>query len=259
MENAAHKNILIDMKKIPIKRRAGHLSYIDDPEGIKGIVAMSFPRKTHDERSVRIRDSFIKCLSANAQFIAFAKHFAYPSTASSDNDSEHFSSFCMNALYDSLANDRPRIIRTYLWLHNILQDFGCLKNEDIWNLKIIIAIYSDVEWPSFHPCLIQRDFLENVDIRIYDHFDEIAQEDYRFVECLNHLIMNDCLNENVDPNVLNQVKTYLAYFDWPSSFKEVRAATVHNLDSDVIEIARKIRQKLQDVPFRTILQIASKI
>jgi anaphase-promoting complex subunit 1 len=258
IENVVHKNILMDLKKVPIKRRAGHLSYIDDPEGIKGIVAMSFPRRTQDERSVRIRDSFIKCLSANAQFIAFAKHFAYPSATF--NDSDHFSSFCMNVLYDSLANDRPRIIRTYLWMHNILQDFKCLKNEDMWNLKIIIAIYlGDVEWPNFHPCLIQQDLLENIEIMIYDYFDEIAEEDIRFVECLKLLIMTDCLNENADPLVLNQVKMYISYFDWPSSFNKVRAATLNSLDSDIFDIARKIRQNLQDVPFKTILQIASKI
>lgn len=259
LENEVHKNVLKDMKMIPIKRRAGHLSYIDDPEGIKGIVAMSFPRKTHDERSVRIRDSFIKCLSANAQFIAFAKHFAYPCLAS-QNESDDFGSFCMNTLYDSLANDRPRIIRPYLWIRNILQDVGCLKNQDLWNLKIILAIYlGEGAWSDFNPCLIQPDFLENIGINIEDYFDEISEQDKGFVECLNRLIMTDCLNEKSDPLILNQVKTYISYFDWPASFKEVRAATVNNSEVDTVEIARKLRNSLQNVPFRTLLQIASKL
>lgn len=259
MDNIVHKNLLLDLQMIPIKRRAGHLSYVDDPEGIKGIVAMSFPRKTHDERSVRVRDSFIKCLSANSQFIAFAKHFAYPSLVS-NVESNQFGSFCMNTLYDSLANDRPRIIRIYLWIHTILEDLGCMKSEDLWNLKVILAIYlGDIAWQNFNPCLIQLDFLEHIDIKIFEYFDQLEEDDSRFKKCLKDLIMTDSFTANTDPYILHHAKTYISYFDWPLCFKEVRNAIFNDLGSDIVENAKKIRQKLEDVPFKAILQIASKI
>ena len=261
MENTIHQNLVINSKIIPIKKRAGHLSYIDDPEGIKGIVAMSFPRKSHDERSVRVRDSFIRCLSANSQFVAFAKHFAYPSLIS-DKDSDQFGTFCMNTLYDSLANDRPRIMRVYLWIHHILQDIGSLNNQDLWNLKIIGALYlGDSIWQEnlkFKPCLIQPDFLEHVDIEIYEYFEEL-EEDSRFGKCLKHLIMNDQFDETTDSCILAQAKIFMNYYDWPLSFIDIRATFLNNLESNLVERAKKIRKDIHNIPFRTILQIASKI
>ncbi len=124
-QNAAHRRLLSSGQIVYVKRKTGHISYAQDPRGLRSIIARSVPGVTDlgagsDEHSTA---EFVQCFSEDPNVLAFARLFcsrmddsgATGRSATSGSDEDV--SFCTNVLHECLAHDKPEILTTYLSIY----------------------------------------------------------------------------------------------------------------------------------------------
>ena len=127
--NAAHRRLLSSAQIVYVKRKTGHISYAQDPRGLRSIIARSVPGLTdlgagRDEHSTA---EFVQCFSEDPNMLAFARLFCSrmhddglgfaPNGASHSSVSDEHVPFCTNVLHECLAHDKPEILATYLSIY----------------------------------------------------------------------------------------------------------------------------------------------
>lgn len=121
-----HRNTLLRSQTLYVKRRSAFLSYTEDPRGTRSLFVRSrcsageagtldFPQvnttRTHPAGDL---SEFITSFSNDFLFLAFADHF---SRNDGETDEERlFQAYCHASLFDSILQDKPQSIQSYLTL-----------------------------------------------------------------------------------------------------------------------------------------------
>ena len=119
------------LEGIYVKRRAGYLSYADDPKGnrtlfVKAGLANGLPEADLGSMSIApvaqeglasLRQS-VAAYTSNPFLLAFVRRLCAPS-ASAPAPSKDLQQFCESALLEGLVNDQPQLIALYLHIRHV--------------------------------------------------------------------------------------------------------------------------------------------
>lgn len=265
--NPVHHSVMTTNAEILVKKKAGHHSYTVDPQGRRGLVASSFPKylfSACDARTLKSREAFIKSVSASPPLVAFAEHFCKPENDGSTSSS--FTSFCTNVLYECLKDDKPDVLRAYLWLYDTTKNLDALDCQSMRNLKIISALFdktktlnAEMKAPFFEPCLIQHDYLDIIKTKINNYFRIVEkQEDSRLGWMLNHFASQGESFLGVTKADFVRLGCYLSFFEWPYSFDDLKSRIAEHSGTNPMELAIHLRPSFKDVPLSTLLDIVKR-
>ena len=108
--NATDWNTRGNLTTLFVKRKAGNLSYLQDPNGLR---SLSMQTGSAD------RESFmksIKLFSDDAMLTSFAKYFCF----SSFDDDKVFERFCSDIAYECMKEEKSEILPIYLNIFRII-------------------------------------------------------------------------------------------------------------------------------------------
>ena len=129
-EHPRHKEALLHSQTLYVKRRTAFLSYTEDPRGSRSLFVRSgsssgdtatldFPQltdtKTHPAGDL---SEFIGSISNNVLFLAFADHLARSGYEGETPEERLFHKYCHAALLDSILQDKPQTLQSYLTLYS---------------------------------------------------------------------------------------------------------------------------------------------
>ncbi|KAI8929931.1 hypothetical protein BC831DRAFT_441633 [Entophlyctis helioformis] len=144
------------IRNLWVQRKAGHLSYADDPDGHNSILLMAAPQTLPATRQTArkpsempVDDAVLRSFSADPQILAFLRYFCKPQgPAREDSLAVDMSAFCMQVLFECLTADKLDMIQTHLWLYETMrkvdQGSGALTGIDARNLDLIVAHYDSL-------------------------------------------------------------------------------------------------------------------
>ncbi|KAL7555258.1 hypothetical protein ACHAWF_018933, partial [Thalassiosira exigua] len=113
-----------------VKRRAGHLGYLEDPNGLRSI-SMQTGTSGHQ--------SFLKSVKLfskdDALLISFTKYFCF----SSFEDDNLFERFCSDIAYECMKEEKSEILPIYLKMFRLieLKDGKKVSIDDVWDAKLL--------------------------------------------------------------------------------------------------------------------------
>lgn len=118
-----------NMSTLFVKRKAGHLSYLQDPNGLR---SLSMQTGSAD------RESFLKSIklfSDDPTLSSFAKYFCF----SSFDDDALFERFCKDIAYECMKEEKSDILPIYLKIFRLIESKGQKKTsiEDVWDSKLL--------------------------------------------------------------------------------------------------------------------------
>lgn len=118
-----------NLSTIFVKKKAGHLSYLQDPNGLR---SLSMQTGSAD------RDSFLKSIklfSADAMLTSFAKHFCF----SAFDDDELFERFCSDIAYECMKGEKSDILPMYLRVFRLIEPSARNKFdvESVWDARLL--------------------------------------------------------------------------------------------------------------------------
>ncbi len=127
--NATDWNVRGNLMTLFVKRKAGHLSYLQDPNGLR---SLSMQTGSAD------RESFLKSInlfSDDALLTSFAKYFCF----SSFDDDKALESFCSGIAYECMKEEKSEILPVYLKIFWLIESKGSKKisTEDVWDAKLL--------------------------------------------------------------------------------------------------------------------------
>ena len=127
--NATDWNTRGNLTTLFVKRKAGHLSYLQDPNGLR---SLSMQTGSAD------RESFmksIKLFSDDAMLTSFAKYFCF----SSFDDDKVFERFCSDIAYECMKEEKSEILPIYLKMFRIIESKGPRKVsvENVCDAKLL--------------------------------------------------------------------------------------------------------------------------
>ncbi|GAM19579.1 hypothetical protein SAMD00019534_027540 [Acytostelium subglobosum LB1] len=99
-----------------VKRKIGHLTYNEDPEGFKSL-AKSFPKSVKGSN----KEDILKSFSADAHILSFARHYCHSSGTANQEDEDE-ANFNTHMLYECLTHDQPEILSVQQLLHRLSKD-----------------------------------------------------------------------------------------------------------------------------------------
>eukprot|EP00794_Sanderia_malayensis_P020226 gene20226-22202_t len=126
------ERIIETISCLRVKRKAGYLSYSEDPKGHKNLMARTFT-----EQSEKLET--IKSFSSSSDAVLFAEFFCSQNDTNSHIDAEFLSS----VLFECVSNEKLEILQTYLSIEQIINDVtkgGC-DNERLVQLKMVFEFY----------------------------------------------------------------------------------------------------------------------
>jgi len=127
--NATHWNTRGNLTKLYVKRRAGHLSYLQDPNGLR-----SLSMQTGSGDSETFLKS-IKLFSDDTMLASFAKHFCF----SSFDDDKLFERFCSDIAHECMKEEKSEIIPLYVKLFRMVESNSpnMASVENVWDAKLL--------------------------------------------------------------------------------------------------------------------------
>ncbi|CAG8436254.1 8034_t:CDS:2 [Ambispora gerdemannii] len=226
---------------IYVKRKMGHLSYLEDPQSIWSLNSRLFPRKTPSNQSTGGQHSsnkweFVKVFSSDPQVLAFARHFC-------ENEMDRdLATFCTGVLQECLNSDKPEAIQIYLALYQSQQNLN-MNVLLLWNIKILLAYYEHavISCPDAtqNHALIQNAFVTSIRQNMNKFFSlspplttiSSESEQSQFARALQYYFTNlkfPSAEESEDMNangLLIQLANFLVYNDVPDP------KTIRNISS----------------------------
>jgi len=124
--NASHWNIRGSLAKLYVKRKASHLSYLQDPNGLR-----SLSMQTGSADSETFLKS-IKLFSGDAMLTSFA-HFCF----SSFEDDKLFERFCTDIAFECLKEEKSEIVPWYVQLFRMIESTNMASVENVWDAKLL--------------------------------------------------------------------------------------------------------------------------
>jgi len=104
---------------LTVQRKTGHLSYSEDPLGLRNLHARALPLVGSSLKSSSSAD-FIQSFSGDPAVLAFAQHIADTSQHIADDDAQSSGSY-MQVMFQSLKLEKPEAIPIYAELLTITQ------------------------------------------------------------------------------------------------------------------------------------------
>ena len=128
--NMADWNTKRTMSTLFVKRKAGHLSYVQDPNGLRSLSMQSGKPADHE--------SFLKSIklfSDDAVLSSFANYFCF----SSFNDDASFERFCNDIAYECMKDEKSDVLPVYLKMFRLIESRGQRKIsiENVWDSKLL--------------------------------------------------------------------------------------------------------------------------
>lgn len=176
--NESHLEVLrrVEGAALLVKRRAGHLSYAQDPHHSRSLLKRATPQRL--DFALPVADAadgeapsegqkqsgdFLSAFSDDPTISAFAKHFCHPrdseavasqpttardaifsleSTPSTSNETS-LAAFSRAVLYECISHDKPEMVMTYLHLWNALQLSSASRfPRDALLIKLLSSFYN---------------------------------------------------------------------------------------------------------------------
>jgi hypothetical protein len=177
--NKAHLEVLqrVEGATMLVKRRAGHLSYAQDPHHSRSLLSRATPQRldfalplasptddsVKDTQHLRQNTDFLSAFSDDPTIWAFVKHLCHPREVSdADSDTtlsvkdalfalesmpsskgeDSLAAFCRAALYECISSDKPEMVMIYLsiWRSLLSASAGDLQFE-VNNFRLLGAFY----------------------------------------------------------------------------------------------------------------------
>lgn len=136
---------------IELKRRVAHLSYEQDPLGLRSLLSRLLPEDIQRRR--KAIEEFIDAFDLAPEVRIFAQQFVGLASGTelfSGYDDEH-SQFCSAILYECLANDKLEMMQTYFEIQETQRSMlrlssscmieGVAFTQKYWNLKLAFAVF----------------------------------------------------------------------------------------------------------------------
>ena len=127
--SASHWHKRGNLPKIYVKRKAGHLSYLQDPNGLR---SLSMQAGSADSESFL---KSIKLFSNDVMLTSFAKHFCF---SFFDNDTL-FERFCTDIAYECMTEEKSEVIPLYLKMFCMFESNSAniASIEHVWEAKLL--------------------------------------------------------------------------------------------------------------------------
>ncbi|CAG8838871.1 3361_t:CDS:2, partial [Racocetra persica] len=147
------KNLEFDRKfwkdpTIYTKRKIGHLTYTEDPQGLRDLLTRIFPDgkslvDTKNQTTFRRQNlDFIRIFSSDPQVQAFTRYLCEDFNA--NDDEQALSAFCTGILSECLNEDKVEAIQIYQKLYQIQQDMEGINEMDLWNVMLVLEYYENI-------------------------------------------------------------------------------------------------------------------
>ncbi|CAB4461982.1 unnamed protein product [Rhizophagus irregularis] len=255
---------------IYVKRKTGHLTYSEDPQGLWDISAHIFP-KGKSIISPKVKKSndldFIKIFSSDPQVQAFTRYLCEASSANIYDKGRELSTFCTEILSECLNGNKPEAIQIYLALYQVQQSLEQISETNLWNLKLILGYYharktrnniddGKDERSYEENVLIKKEYIEVLKSRLDQYFEipkvniEQTNDNIQYFASLLHAYLtNSALPESEklggegnNKRLLHYLSSWLIYHEIPSRYtientirysKDLKANT-SRLTNDVI-------------------------
>ncbi|GBC06091.1 hypothetical protein RclHR1_06610014 [Rhizophagus clarus] len=260
-----------------VKRKTGHLTYSEDPQGLWDISAHIFPRGKSiiSSKAKKPNDlDFIKIFSSDPQVQAFTRYLCEVSSTNTYDKGRELSTFCTEILSECLNGNKPEAIQIYLALYQIQQSIGQISETNLWNLKLILGYYHARKMRNNtndeKNMLIKKEYIEVLKSKLDQYFkipqENIEQADNNiryFAHFLRAYLTNSALpesdklgGEENNKRLLHYLSSWLIYHEIPSRYiignimdysKDLKAKLKH------FESSKKSRLTSNDV----ILQVLS--
>jgi len=144
-KNVAQKLAISAYRVLCVKRKVGHLSYLEDPQGVSSLLARPRLKLMQSKSGVDTHSSdFMRAFTADPHVLAFAKQFCSTASESSDEQEREFVEFCTATLYDCLTHEKPEMLNAMISLHQTPRAFKRSSHSfHLRNIKILMAFYAD--------------------------------------------------------------------------------------------------------------------
>ncbi|XP_031572163.1 anaphase-promoting complex subunit 1-like [Actinia tenebrosa] len=177
-----HKTLLSKISTVLVKRRAGYLSYTDDPKGYRNLLARTFPEQS-DKTEV------IRSFSSEPQMVALAGLFCEKLSVS--DKEKDMSAFIASILYECITEEKPNAIKLYLSMNKAVEDINHLDPIELWEVKLALTFYLQA-FKRICQCtgsrlkpLLSLDFLTQCKVFVDNALDEsIAKTSTSLLTCL---------------------------------------------------------------------------
>ncbi|KAF0515978.1 putative Anaphase-promoting complex subunit 1 [Gigaspora margarita] len=147
------KNLEFDRKfwkdpTIYTKRKIGHLTYTEDPQGLRDLLTRIFPDGkslvgTRNQATFRRQNlDFIRIFSSDPQVQAFTRYLC--EDFNTNDDGQALSAFCTGILSECLNEDKVEAIQIYQKLYQIQQDMEGINEMDLWNVILVLEYYENI-------------------------------------------------------------------------------------------------------------------
>ncbi|XP_065681647.1 anaphase-promoting complex subunit 1 isoform X1 [Hydra vulgaris] len=137
-----------EMFNIYVKKKAGYLSYSEDPKGNKNLVSVI------SHQSDKLMQ--FKLINSDPDMEVFSQLFCTPDEDEGDNSKRKVNFFC-DILYDCVLKDKLDILSDYISIEETLENFEAGKqcNENIKQLNLLLLYYEKI-----HPKLQKRGLVQ---------------------------------------------------------------------------------------------------
>eukprot|EP00516_Mucochytrium_quahogii_P003269 CAMPEP_0203751382 /NCGR_PEP_ID=MMETSP0098-20131031/5463_1 /ASSEMBLY_ACC=CAM_ASM_000208 /TAXON_ID=96639 /ORGANISM=" , Strain NY0313808BC1" /LENGTH=2329 /DNA_ID=CAMNT_0050641079 /DNA_START=277 /DNA_END=7263 /DNA_ORIENTATION=+ len=170
-QNIAQKMALWAYRVLCVKRKVGHLSYMEDPQGVSSLLARPRLKLMQKKNlfgkaggAVSASSDIMRAFTADPHVLAFAKHFCAQGQNQRTEDQE-FVEFCTATLYDCLTHEKPEMLNAMINLFQSARVFKETRHSfHVRNLLLLNAFYDfknlheDLEEDAEEP-LVGMEFL----------------------------------------------------------------------------------------------------
>lgn len=163
-----------------VKRRTGFLSYADDPQGYRNILAKTFSAQTDQIEVVR---SF----SSDPNLIALVELFGDKDP--SNERERRLCSFIASTLVETVTEEKPEVLQILLRMWQIVHNLEYEPDPgSVWQMKLAVTFYKKVFSRIFtrmrRKPLISGDFIEEYKFLLEESIDRLMNK--------NSILAKDC-------------------------------------------------------------------
>ncbi|ESO93615.1 hypothetical protein LOTGIDRAFT_232653 [Lottia gigantea] len=204
------KSLLENNQILSVKQRAGHLSYVEDPQGYRSILAKSL---TSDHSNHGVTDpEVIKSFTSDNRITTLSEIFLTPKHSQNYERVQELSS----VLFDCVTQEKTESISCHLILQQLIQESEhCYDTFGINQLKLILGYYTSCHrLPSTVSSdtsynILETEFLLGLKSRLEDKLTRWQKEN-------TEMILKYIKNKEVKGEEIGNLSSYLTWFDFPS-------------------------------------------
>lgn len=187
-----------------VKRRTGFLSYADDPQGYRNILAKTFSAQTDQIEVVR---SF----SSDPNLIALVELFGDKDP--SNEGERRLCSFIASTLVETVTEEKPEVLQILLRMWQIVHNLEYEPDSgSVWQMKLAVTFYkkvfSRISTRMRRKPLISGDFIEEYKFLLEESIDRLMNK--------NSILAKDCYSaEEQKRKFCPAVCCFAVYHDVP--------------------------------------------